>query len=345
MSSNQPNAIAAAVERRLVALFDDRAPGPRTGAFAPVPDSDLLDQVRQLTLRGGKRLRPALLAGGAALFDRNAFASPAVIDAGAALELLHAYFLIHDDIMDEDEVRRGGPSVHAALMRAKGDAKLGRDLAILAGDLAAALHEGLLANLEAPPARRQAIARIFAEMHLDVVHGQTLDLLGSASAEEVASRKTASYTTVGPLAAGATLGGADADQVARLAEIGRPLGVAFQIRDDLLGAFGRSDRTGKPVGTDLKSGKRTLLLEQVSSLAGPAERAAVDAVIARPEASDGEIARAVAALETSGARRACEDRISELVAGAIRSLEAGPYLEAGVRYIADLAHLIAERDS
>lgn len=344
MSSQRLENLAASVEQRLEMLFDARAAGPRTGLFAESPPSELLDQVRDLTLRGGKRLRPALLAGGAALFSAEAFDDPAVIDAGAALELLHAYFLIHDDIMDEDETRRGGPSVHAALSAARGNSKLGRDLAILAGDLASALHESLLANLAAPPERRLAVSRIFAEMHLDVVHGQTLDLLGSAGAEEIASRKTASYTTVGPLTAGATLGGASHAQVAALAEIGRPLGVAFQIRDDLLGAFGDSSRTGKPVGTDLRSGKRTLLLEQALAVASAAEREAIETPLGRPEATDEEVSRATGALVSSGAKRICEERVEELVERALSSLASGPYLDDGVRLIGELASVISKRD-
>ncbi|MBW2276095.1 MAG: polyprenyl synthetase family protein [Deltaproteobacteria bacterium] len=345
MTSSQLDNLAVAIERRLAALFRERSFGPRTGLFAAPPHSDLLDQVRDLTLRGGKRLRPALLAGGAALFEAEALGSPAVLDAGTALELLHAYFLIHDDIMDEDETRRGGPSVHAALTRDKGDPKLGRDLAILAGDLAAALHEGLLANLDAPVERRLLVTRIFAEMHLDVVHGQTLDLLGNASAEEVASRKTASYTTVGPLTAGAALGGADADQVAELAEIGRPLGVAFQIRDDLLGVFGEPGKTGKPVGTDLRIGKRTLLLERALTLASAEERQAIEDVLGRPDATAEDVAAAAQALTTCGAKSDCENRITELVDGALGSLTSGQYLEQGARLLSDLAGILSHRDA
>jgi geranylgeranyl diphosphate synthase type I len=345
MSSNQLKHLAASVEQRLEALFSERAAGPRTGLFAESPDSVLLEQLRDLTLRGGKRLRPALLASGAALFSAEALDDPAVIDAGAALELLHAYFLIHDDIMDEDETRRGGLSVHAALTRAEGDPKLGRDLAILTGDLASALHEGMLANLAAPAERRLAVARIFAEMHLEVVHGQTLDLLGNASAEEVATRKTASYTTIGPLTVGATLGGADPVQVAELAEIGRPLGVAFQIRDDVLGAFGKSTSTGKPVGTDLRAGKRTLLLEQALVLASTAERKTIEIALGRPEATDDEVRAATDALITCGARRACEGRITELVDRSLEALANGSYFDNGVRLLGELARVISQRNT
>lgn len=345
MIDTQLTAIAGKIEARLERLFRDGAAEPRTGLFAAPSESELLDQVRDLTLRAGKRLRPALLVGGAALFEPEAIDDPAVIDAGAALELLHAYFLIHDDIMDEDETRRGGPSVHAALAEAKRDPKLGRDLAILAGDLAAALHEGLLANLAAHAERRLAISRIFAEMHLDVVHGQTLDLLGSADAEEVSRRKTASYTTVGPLTAGATLAGAGAGEVERLADIGRPLGVAFQIRDDLLGAFGSELKTGKPVGTDLRAGKRTVLLERALEISSAAERTAIERVVGDRDATDAAVAAATAAIESCGARRACEERIAKLLEGALNDLSTGGYRDEGVRLLTGLAHFLSRRET
>jgi len=198
--------IAAAVEARLVALFDAAA-ADADAVFAGRPAPLLLERVRDLTLRGGKRFRAALVFAGARLVDPEADREPAVGDAAAALEILHTYFLIHDDIMDEDELRRGGPSVHAALARALGDAKLGRDLAILAGDLACALHERLVAGLAAAAERRARAAQLFARMHADVIVGQTLDLLGGAASEEVAAHKTASYTTVGPIAIGAALAG------------------------------------------------------------------------------------------------------------------------------------------
>jgi geranylgeranyl diphosphate synthase type I len=344
MTAEARKRIAARIEERLMRLFRAGAAEPRSSVFTAPPGSELLDQVRELTLRGGKRIRPALLTCGAALFEDGAEDDPAVIDAGAALELLHAYFLIHDDIMDDDSTRRGGPAVHAALAARTGSPKLGRDLAILAGDLAAALHEGLLANLPGSTDRRLRATRIFAEMHLDVVHGQTLDLLGRAGAEEVASRKTASYTTVGPLTAGAALGGAGDDEIELLAAIASPLGVAFQLRDDILGAFGSAESTGKPIGTDIRKGKKTLLIEEALARAGPDERAAIDAALGREDATVESIGAASDALRTSGALRACEDRITELVTGAMDLVRARSFREQGVELLTDLTDFLARRD-
>jgi geranylgeranyl diphosphate synthase type I len=343
MHDDMLSRIAGSVEQRLERVFAEARSGHATGLFPGASRSMILDQVRDLTMRAGKRVRAALLVCGAALFDGESEADPAVIDAAAAMELLHTYFLIHDDIMDDDPTRRGGPSVHAALAKSMGDGKLGRDLAILAGDLAVALHEGLLAGLAAQDERRRLAARIFAEMHLDVVHGQTMDLLGSGDAEEVARRKTASYTTVGPLAAGAALAGASEGDIERLAGIARPLGVAFQLRDDLLGAFGSAEQTGKPVGTDLRAGKATFLVQEGLRRCDERQREAVEAVLGDESANAAAIRQAAAILERCGARRACEERIDELVDGALRDLAQERYLPDGRLFLEHIADLVRQR--
>ena len=336
--------ISAAVERRLERLFRDVAQGDLDGIFAARPAPALLDCVRDLTLRGGKRLRAALVHGGARLFDPEADRLPAVCDAAAAMELLHTYFLIHDDIMDEDETRRGGPSAHAALAAATGDAKLGRDLAILAGDLASSLHERLIADLDASEDRRRAAAGLFARMHADVIHGQALDLLGAAAPEEVADHKTASYTTVGPMAIGAALGGASVADVARVAEIARPIGIAFQISDDLLGAFGDPAATGKPRGSDLRSGKSTALVRIALERADEGGRAAIRAVLGVRGASAEAIDAAIEAIARTGARESCEERAAALAGGAIREIEASGFAPEGIAMIAHVARLAVFRE-
>ena len=337
--------ISAAVEARLQRLFEDDASLDPDELFVRRPAPMLLERVRDLTLRGGKRIRAAFVFSGARLVDPAAGDAPAVCDAAAAIELLHTYFLIHDDIMDEDLVRRGGPSVHVALAAATGSEKLGRDLAILAGDLAASLHERLVAGLDIAEDRRKRVAGLFARMHADVIHGQTLDLLGSAAEEDVADHKTASYTTVGPIAIGAALAGASFDDTARLAAIARPIGIAFQLRDDLIGVFGDPAATGKPRGSDLKSGKRTLLIQEARRSAGGEGRAAIVAVLGRRSASEGEIAAAAAAIAATGAKRFCEERAAELVTRALKDLDASGFAAEGRAMIAHIARFAVSRET
>jgi geranylgeranyl diphosphate synthase type I len=335
--------IARTIEGRLAAHFEAVSRPRADDPFSPPESSLLLDQVRDLALRSGKRLRPVLVVCGASLFDAGAEDDEAVLDAAVAMELMHVYLLIHDDIMDEDDTRRGGPSVHAALRAATGDARLGTDLAILCGDLAMALHEGLLARMSAPEPRRRRAADIFSRMHRDVIHGQAMDLLGGSDAEEVARRKTASYTTVGPLMVGGALGGADEGRLVRLGEIGRPLGVAFQLRDDLLGAFGDMDETGKPVGTDLLMGKQTYLIREALRLADPGQLASIRGVLGAGEASAEAVGLALRAIDACGAREACEERMGQLVRGALAAVDREGYLEGGQRFLERVADLLVRR--
>lgn len=280
-----------------------------------------------LTLRGGKRVRAALVGASwlACGGSPSADWSP-VVPAMLAVELLQTYLLIHDDWMDDDAVRRGGPSVHVALGEAFGSKALGDAGAVLAGDLASAFAQEALLETALAPERVLAAARVFARIQHEVVVGQLSEMraIGASSprravrptVEEVHARKTASYTVVGPLALGATLAGADEACIAALSRFGRPLGVAFQLRDDLLGVFGDPTATGKPIWNDIRKGKETAL---VAELRG---HEALARVLGRADASNGEIEAVVRAMETTGARARVEARLSALLAEAHAALDA-----------------------
>lgn len=228
----------------------------------------LIAQVRELTARGGKRLRAALVLLGYRLAARTADDSVAM-PAAAAMELLQTYFLVHDDWMDDDPIRRGGPSVHVALRERYGSDKLGDSGAILAGDYAVSLAQEALLACDVPATALLAAARAFAELQRDVVLGQGLDVLvdsptGDHGLTRLMARthlwKTAAYTTTGPLLVGARLGGASESVQNALRAYGDPLGIAFQLRDDWLGTFGNPEITGKSTESDLRQGKKTAVL-------------------------------------------------------------------------------------
>jgi geranylgeranyl diphosphate synthase, type I len=244
-----------------------------------------------------------------------------VAPAGASLELLQAYLLVHDDWMDGDDVRRGGPSVPAMMReRLPGHADAA---SVLAGDLAAAWAQEALLELELPPARVLLAARELARVEEEVIHGQVLDVRSRArdwrEVEAVHALKTASYTARGPVVMGARLAGASEGQVTALAAFATPLGVAFQLRDDVLGTFGDARATGKPAGSDLRKGKRTALVLEASR----DERAAraIEHVRGLAESTGtAELAGAIAAIEASGARAKIEERIEALVRDAREAL-------------------------
>ncbi len=278
----------------------------------------VLDAIRDLTMRGGKRLRPALLYAAYHSVDEAAPDGPA-FSAGAALELLQTYFLIHDDWMDRDEVRRGGPSVHVVLARHFGSQQLGDAAAVLAGDHAAALALEALASCEAPEPRICRAARAFARMQQDTIFGQQLDLVTlpeQVDIERMHDLKTGSYTVRGPIVLGATLAGASEELLAALERFAYPLGLAFQLRDDLLGTFGDAARTGKPTGNDIRAGKPTSLLAEAVRRLNDAQKAELGRVVGRSDASEQEVAGVMALLEQSGARAAVEARLEQLAAQA-----------------------------
>jgi geranylgeranyl diphosphate synthase type I len=339
--------IARRVEDRIAGVLD--AELARWSAVDP-DLAEPFSALRDLVLAGGKRLRPAFChwayvgAGGSA-------EDPAVVDAGAALELLHTFALVHDDIMDGSATRRGTDTIHVlfesghALDGWRGEARrFGEGVAILVGDLAFVYADQLLAG--APPAAHQ----VFTELRIEVNVGQFLDLLGTARGranEETARRisrfKSGKYTVERPLHLGAALAGRLDELAVPLSGYGLPLGEAFQLRDDLLGVFGDEDVTGKPVGEDLREGKPTLLYAMAVEQASEADAG----VLARYGAADldeDEVAALQDVLLSSGAVETIEGNIDRLVAEAVEALDGAGLTEEARESLVELAYFVAGRD-
>ena len=303
----------------------------------------IMDEVASLTMRGGKRLRPAVLyAGLRAVSDTTTLVD--VIDACAALELLQSYLLIHDDWMDSDAERRGGPTTHVSLARHYADAHRGASVAILAGDLASAWSLELLAGARWPRGRELEGVRAFARMQDEVVLGQHLDVVGHRDVALVHHLKTGSYTVRGPLALGGILGDGDEIQLDALEAFGEPMGIAFQLRDDLLGTFGDTRATGKPTGSDLRAGKRTALIEEAEKALFGQARAPLDAVLGHAEATEEQVALATALLVDCGAKTRVEARLDAMLEEAARALDTGALRATGVTMLRELRESLALRD-
>ena len=308
--------------------------------------------VRDLVLRGGKRLRPIVAVTGYVAAGGGHSEDAARVASG--LELLQAYLLVHDDWMDGDATRRGGPTLHVALAERWGS-RLGDAAAVLAGDLCSSLARELLLGDAIESAgcfeagALLAAQRAYAAFETDVVTGQMLDLLGPGdgrvAVEDLEDLKTGSYTVRGPLRLGAALAGAPPELQERLAAFGRPLGLAFQIRDDLLGLFGDPGRTGKGIGRDLRAGKRTWPVDWALRNAPPGEVESLQGVLGRADAPDAEVERAIVWLRDAGPRAAAEARIAALAAEA-RALRSGlPVEPDGARALDDLVGWLAEREA
>jgi geranylgeranyl diphosphate synthase type I len=286
-----------------------------------------LESLRRFVAAGGKRLRPAfchwgyVAAGGKCPNDR-------VVDAGAAIELVHAFALIHDDIMDGSARRRGQLCVHldyADRHRRNGwrgdDRRFGDGAAILIGDLAYVYADHFLR--EAPA----AAAAVFAELRLEVNIGQLLDLQGTATgnptveqARRICQYKSGRYTIERPLHLGAALAGALDELAKPLSAYGMPLGEAFQLRDDLLGAFGDSARLGKDVGEDLREGKPTVLYVLARQRAAGAAATVLEQRFGRRDLTDAEVAIIQDIYATTGAQAAVEEMVHERLDEALSAL-------------------------
>jgi geranylgeranyl diphosphate synthase type I len=254
----------------------------------------VISTLRRFVLAGGKRLRPTFCYWGWRGAGRDD--TDAVITAAAALELFHAFALIHDDIIDGSDRRRGEPSVHRLFAELharsawRGDpAAFGRNTALLCGDLCAAWAEQMFHECGLPPARIHRAYAIFAEMRTEVIAGQYLDLVSGvgdgsvASALTVIRMKAARYTVTRPLQIGGLLGGGDRALCAAYAAFGDPLGDAFQLRDDVLGVFGDPLVTGKSTLDDLREGKPTVMMALVRGAAGRAQSARLSELFGNPD--------------------------------------------------------------
>ncbi|MEU2913659.1 polyprenyl synthetase family protein [Streptomyces massasporeus] len=298
---------------------------------------DMADRLAAYVRRGGKRLRTAFVWCGWRAAGGSGDASE-VLRTGAALELLQACALIHDDVMDGSPLRRGAPAMHVDFAhghragRTGGSAEsFGTSAAVLAGDLALAWADDLLTETALASPHGPRLFEEWRAMRTEMVAGQYRDLRaqasGSSGTEEaltIAVLKSARYTVARPLALGASLAGADARTLSALRAAGRCAGLAFQLRDDLLGAFGDPALTGKPADEDLRARKLTLLLAVAVRLAettGDRDAAAVLApdADARPGHT---VERMREALERTGARAEVEARIADLAASGLRHFEA-----------------------
>lgn len=308
---------------------------------------DLVTAVRDLSLRGGKRLRPALVVAGlraAAPARAGAAASKKALQIGIALELLQTYFLIHDDWMDGDEVRRGGPSAHAWLAERLGSKQLGESSAILAGDFAATLALSEMLKLRVPQATQSKLLDAFCLLQADAIRGQQLDIIGRAETVDTVYRlKTASYTVRGPLRLGALLGGAGRALISALDRFAEPVGIAFQLNDDLLSVFGDPERTGKPFASDIREGKRTELVNVALRSARGTERAALEQALGNRKASEKALRRAVDVLEATGARASVEARIETLRSEALDALRSRAIRPEGRALLASAAQALSAR--
>ena len=334
-------------ERLDIFLADRRDEIARDDALGGAdPVVDVLLEHAEAALTGGKRLRARFAFWGWRAAGAGS-APESVTALGAALEIFQAAALVHDDIVDNSDTRRGAPSTWRALESAHEahewsgpSEEFGRTGAILLGDLLLGwsddLFEEALETVDAPAARRARAE--YARMRRDVTLGQFLDVAGEAAwpttpdalhadrALRIAVLKSARYSVQQPLLLGADIAGADDTTRSALSAIGHPLGLAFQLRDDVLGAFGDPALTGKPAGDDLVEGKRTLLVAYARERMDPGARADFDSRLGS-ELSGDEIAEMQSDIRGTGALDRVEREIADYAQRARDAIAAASFDE------------------
>lgn len=331
-----PADFVAATEAALTEFFADRA-----AAVEPLGPTfvESAEALRLFVLRGGKRTRPAFAwtgwqgAGG----DPDGPRAAAVARACAALELVQACALIHDDIIDSSRTRRRFPTVHVDFEQRHRDrgwagdpAQFGAGVAILVGDLALAWADDMVHAAGLDPAALARFAPVWALMRTEVLGGQLLDITGHAGGDEsveaalrINRYKTAAYTVERPLHLGAALADAEPTLIEAYRNYGTDIGIAFQLRDDLLGVFGDPEVTGKPSGDDLREGKRTVLLAEALRRADENDPAAAKLLrtTVGTELGAEEVERLRAVLTELGAVDDVERRIAEFTDRGLAAIE------------------------
>ncbi|MGL3151303.1 polyprenyl synthetase family protein [Microbacterium sp. A82] len=330
------------------------------------PDAEMFIDAAAETLRGGKRLRARFCHAGwrsvARFADRNAGESNAVWDLCAALEIFQSAALVHDDLIDNSDTRRGRPAAHRALeMQHResawaGDAEaFGRASAILLGDLLVAWSDDLLEQALTDHAHAPAVRAEYARMRRGVTVGQFLDIAEESAwrvnpasehadrALRIVSLKSARYSIEQPLLLGAALAGAEKAQSDALRSFGHPVGMAFQLRDDVLGVFGDESVTGKPAGDDLREGKRTVLIAFTRERLEPSGRRVLDEMLGDPELAPEQVAALQATIVESGALSRVEELIDSYAQEADRALSGARLDNASVSELRDLARAATVR--
>jgi len=314
---------------------------------------------REFSLRGGKRFRALLVLAGYHIVSGRA-PTPA-IPAAAALEHFQSWMLVHDDIIDHAEVRRGGPTVHREVARLHARDRgvgssedYGVGVAITLGDLEEPFTLDSVLAVRVPADRKLAALGELVRMTRLTAYGQLLDLrngtvepsrLAEQDVLEVHRLKSAVYTVASPLRVGAFLAGARPSALVDLEAIATDLGIAFQLRDDVLGAGFDAAQIGKSAN-DLVEGKRTLLVVRAWKDGSPSERAAIAKVLGNPRATEAEVDRAREALRTSGSLAYSERRIASLTSRALRRLARSRQIPAARKpLLVEVAHRLTRRSA
>ena len=306
----------------IVSLFEQKAASA---------DADFMKEmyaaVSEFCLRDGKRIRPLLLLNSFKGYKRGFGSNAGIIKLAAAVELMHSFLLVQDDIIDRSELRRGKKSLHILMNDMYGastvNAAIGTDIASVLADVIFSCAIELISGADVKPPYKNSFLAVFSKTYEMTAWGQILDSLNTMPASidpqsdapmRISLMKTAYYTMIYPMMMGYVLaGGRNVNEKKRIEDFGIPLGVAFQVRDDLLGVFGVEGDTGKPNDSDIKEGKFTLLIQNAVMNLPADERPQFTECFLKTDKTDSDIDFIRRMIIDSGAMNDTINRHRELV--------------------------------
>ncbi|MGM5482040.1 MAG: polyprenyl synthetase family protein [Nanobdellota archaeon] len=288
----------------------------------PEQGLEILDDIKEFTLRNGKRIRPILLIYGFKAF--GGLSEKEIIKASIAVEIMQSFLLIHDDIIDCDETRRGKPTLHKIYEKRNQNItdcpeKLGKDIAIVSGDIASAMGQMIIQRCDFKSDIKLKAIEIFNQALIKTCIGQIKDVYSSykdikeKEIESIQRLKTATYTLESPLVLGAVLAGANQDMIEKLKRFAIPIGEAFQIQDDIIGLFGTKEKIGKPVGSDLREGKRTLLIAKAIEWAAESEKMILKKALGDKDITQSKVLQVKNIIEKTGSLKYSKRKAKELL--------------------------------
>lgn len=317
---------------------------------------EIMDHVTELTLRGGKRVRAALLYN--SYLAHGGRDRKMALQAAMSMEMAETYLLIHDDIMDNGCLRRGGPTIHE-IYRHRADERyhdrvnarsFGVSIALCAGNIASALSYEIIANLKCNEADKNRALKLLGEVYVLENYGQSLDMIcqvrdniSQIDVIQVHKLKTVPYTFAGPVKIGAILAGASQKELDKLENYTVPLGTAFQIQDDILGMFGTVEKIGKQVTSDLKEGKKTLLILDALEIALEEQKNIINRNLGNSKITDQDLKDVKKVLVDTGALEKSQQLAKKLARQGRDALAKLDVAGEGRDFLVDVAEYIITR--
>jgi len=317
--------------------------------------------IRDMVLAGGKRVRAGFMYWGYRAARNEAGDRDwreKIIEASMSIELTHIFLLIHDDIIDRDDFRHGISTIHKKyerlakrFYRKVDSGHFGDSMAIVVGDMAAAFGNDIIFNSRFAPERKQKALSKLQEIVTNTVSGEILDVMleakGKATEKEILEvhrNKTAKYTVEGPLHLGALLAGASEKQLEVLSDYAIPVGIAFQIQDDILGAFGDEKKLGKPVCSDLREGKQTLLIVKVREFGDRSERKIIGNLLGEKDISQKEVELFRNVVRKTGSLGYSQDLAKKYAEKGKAAIEKSRFDKEVVEFLVGIADYIVSRE-